>query len=193
MSEKTLPEAISALAEGKSLLSLLLRQIKLHQNILRTSYFWCPGDKKQDELKRCVIAVEEAATASGLLPEHIISLTEFIASRKTSKQWVQLENICAHKMRFLADSAILSRAVRSLIPRASVPCSAILRLLGSLKGQILSLQLLIIRWIILIYDIIDNKSNLHAIYGVLFYYLQNDELVSTEVLEMCTQFDWSFP
>lgn len=73
---------------------------------------------------------------------------------------------------------VLSRVVRSLIPRTSVPCSAVLRLLGSLKGQTLQLQLLIIRWVILVYDVIDNKTDLRAIYGVLFYFLQVDELVS---------------
>ena len=76
------------------------------------------------------------------------------------------------------DATLLSRGVRSLIPKISVPCAAVLRLLGSLKGHTLSLQLLIIRWIILVYDIIDNRTNLHAIYGTLFYYLQSDELVS---------------
>ena len=76
-----------------------------------------------------------------------------------------------------ADSVLLTRAVRCLIPRDSIPCASVLRLLGSLKGQTLSLQLLIIRWIILVYDIIDNHSGLHGIYGLLFYYLQFDDLV----------------
>ena len=76
----------------------------------------------------------------------------------------------------------MSRVVRSLIPRTSVPSSAVLQLLGSQKGQTLSLQLLIIRWIVLIYDIIDNKADVHAIYGIIFYYLQNDELVCAGML-----------
>ena len=82
----------------------------------------------------------------------------------------------------LADSVLLSRALRSLIPRNSVPCAAVLRFLGSLKGYTLTLQLLILRWVILVYDIIDDRTNLHGSYGVLFYYLQFDELV----LYLCT-------
>ena len=77
----------------------------------------------------------------------------------------------------VADSVLLTRAVRCLIPRDSVPCVSVLRLLGSLKGHTLSLQLLVIRWIILVYDTIDDRSSLHGIYGVLFYYLQFDDLV----------------
>jgi centromere protein I len=108
-------------------------------------------------VKNCLKVVEDAARPNGLLPEHILSLSEYIASRNTN-------------------SVLLTRAVRCLIPRDSVPCASVLRLLGSLKGHTLSLQLLIIRWIILVYDIIDDRSSLQEIYGVLFYYLQFDDL-----------------
>ena len=72
-----------------------------------------------------------------------------------------------------------SRAVRCLIPRSSVPCSAALRLLGGMKRFSLSLQHLVLRWIVLVFDTIDDATPLHAVYSIIMYYIQVDDLVRT--------------
>jgi len=70
-----------------------------------------------------------------------------------------------------------SRAVRCLIPRSSVPCSAALRVLGGMKRFSLSLQHLVLRWILLVFDAIDDTTPLNAVYNIVMYYIQVDDLV----------------
>ena len=69
------------------------------------------------------------------------------------------------------------RAVRCLIPMTSVPHSAVLRGLGCLGSVPLSLQQLLLRWLILVFDYLDDRGPLQTLYNVFFYYLQFDELV----------------
>ena len=75
-----------------------------------------------------------------------------------------------------ADAPFRCRVVRCLIPKSTVPCSAVLSLLGSLNVLPLSLQQLVFKWIILVYDLIDDRDILHTVYDGLFYYLQYDAL-----------------
>ena len=42
------------------------------------------GGASQEEVKKSLSVVEEAARADGLQPDHLISLAEFVAARNTS-------------------------------------------------------------------------------------------------------------
>ena len=39
------------------------------------------------------------------------------------------------------------------------------------------LQVSILKWLILVYDLIDDKDTVHSLYGILFPFLDNDALV----------------
>ena len=71
-----------------------------------------------------------------------------------------------------------SRVVRCLIPRSTISCSSALRALSGLKGLPISLQHLLFRWIVLVFDVIDDTAPLHAVYNIIMHYIQMDDLVS---------------
>ena len=71
---------------------------------------------------------------------------------------------------------VLCRLVRCLIPSHDVPHSAVLHALGSMGQLPPSLKQLLFKWIVLVYDIIDNKAPLHKVYDVIFHHIQYDSL-----------------
>lgn len=75
-----------------------------------------------------------------------------------------------------SDASTRIRLVRCLVPRGDVPHSAVLNALGSMGHLPISLRLLLFRWIVLVYDIIDDKAPLHHVYDVIFHYIQYDGL-----------------
>jgi len=46
-----------------------------------------------------------------------------------------------------------------------------------MKRFSLSLQHLVLRWILLVFDAIDDTTPLHAVYNIIMYYIQVDDLV----------------
>ncbi len=40
------------------------------------------------------------------------------------------------------------------------------------------IQGLLLKWMILTYDLLDGSDDLHALYGILFHFVENDVLVS---------------
>lgn len=53
-------------------------------------------------------------------------------------------------------------------------------------GQPLSLKKLLFQWIVLVYDIIEGRgTTLHALYDVILYYVQYDELRSIVCQLLC--------
>ena len=41
-------------------------------------------------------------------------------------------------------------------------------------------QALLIRWLVLVYELVDRKEDLQALYGFIFYFLENETMVSTQ-------------
>ena len=50
----------------------------------------------------------------------------------------------------------------------------------------LSDQALLVRWILLVYDVMDSHDQLHGLYGVLFYFLENETMVGITTLSLCS-------
>ena len=91
-------------------------------------------------------------------------------------------------MSSLIHVGVLSRCqvLRKLIPQTTVPMSTILTALGAMSSQPLPLEKLLFQWIVLVYDLIsDRGQTLHALYDVILYYIQYDELRSIVCQLLC--------
>lgn len=77
---------------------------------------------------------------------------------------------------FSADTQTQCRLVRCLIPSQDVPHSIVLQVLGSMGQLPPSLKQILFKWIVLVYDIIDNKAPIGCVYDVILHYIQYDSL-----------------
>ncbi|KAG0330539.1 hypothetical protein BGZ99_000009 [Dissophora globulifera] len=77
-----------------------------------------------------------------------------------------------------ADETTTKRLVKLLLPRQHVPEMCAVKVLGSLGKQHpgLQSQVLLLKWIIIVYDIFDSRSKLQQLYGVAFHYLGYETL-----------------
>ncbi|CAH1245540.1 CENPI [Branchiostoma lanceolatum] len=111
------------------------------------------------KLQLALEGVEQHAQNKGLSPDNILSLTVVI----TRGQFADSTN---------------SRLVRSLIPATTVPEDAAVRAISWIctNKPSKTVQAFLLRWLVLVYDLIDGKEKLHALYGVLFLFIQSDVL-----------------
>ncbi|PKY44091.1 Mis6-domain-containing protein [Rhizophagus irregularis] len=72
----------------------------------------------------------------------------------------------------------IKRLVKILLPRANVPNFLIIKVLSNLgnKGLNYNVQALLLRWIIIVYNVIEDHSQLIKFYGVIFHYMEYDTL-----------------
>ncbi|XP_041845295.1 centromere protein I isoform X2 [Melanotaenia boesemani] len=112
-----------------------------------------------DELDRNLVLVETVAYRNGLSPEAISVMLEFAMSLKRAM------NICV-------------RVLKCLIPATVVPQEAVVRAVVWLNvGNLpISTQVLFIKWVLTIFDMIDGKDQLRAIYGFVFSFITEESL-----------------
>ncbi|XP_031443061.1 centromere protein I [Clupea harengus] len=112
-----------------------------------------------DELYGYLEQVEREALAQGLAPEAVSIMLEFAMSLRMT-------------------SAISSRVLRFLIPASVVPQEAVVRGFSWLCMQKLSqpTQVLFLRWVLSMFDMIDSKDNLRAIYGFIFSFVIDETM-----------------
>ncbi|XP_005992057.2 centromere protein I [Latimeria chalumnae] len=103
--------------------------------------------------------IESSAFTRGLPPEGIDILLNCAISAK------------------LADLANV-RLIKCLIPATFVPESAVVSAVSlfSTDKSSKNMQVLFIRWLIAVFDLIDSKEHLHCLYGLLFFFLQEEKL-----------------
>ncbi|KAF9418955.1 hypothetical protein BGZ94_009550 [Podila epigama] len=107
---------------------------------------------------RAVATMEHSVQTFGLAPEQVVSLLEVILASKI-------------------DDATARKLVKLLLPRQRVPEDCAIRILGCLGKHIsFSIQALLLRWIILVYDLFDGRSRFQRLYGVVFHYLSYETL-----------------
>ncbi|XP_078486896.1 centromere protein I-like isoform X1 [Ciona intestinalis] len=86
---------------------------------------------------------------------------------------------------------ICNSLIRSLIPRESVPQDAVLLLVSRIGQNHISIKLkqLILRWVVLVFDIIAQKNSIHAIYGIIFHYIDSEVLcpIVCQLLSLLTR------
>ncbi|KAM9356675.1 centromere protein I [Symphorus nematophorus] len=112
-----------------------------------------------DEVERNLVLVEKAAYSRGLSPEAIAVMLEFAMSLRMGTSF------CA-------------RVLKCLIPATVVPQEAVVRAVIWLSvGKIpVSTQILFIKWVLTMFDMIDAKDQLRAIYGFIFSFVTDENL-----------------
>lgn len=112
-----------------------------------------------DELERNIVVVETVAVCKGLPPEVITVLLDLALSLN-------------------AGSANCTRVLKFLIPATVVPQEAIVKGVSWLcVGKMpLNAQVLFVRWVLTVFDLIDCKDNLRSIYGFIFSFVTEENL-----------------
>uniref|UniRef100_A0A671W7G2 Centromere protein I n=1 Tax=Sparus aurata TaxID=8175 RepID=A0A671W7G2_SPAAU len=112
-----------------------------------------------DEVERHLVLVEKVAYSKGLPPEAISVMLEFAMSLRMG-------------------TVLCARVLRCLIPATVVPQEAVVRAVVWLGvGKIpMSTQVLFIKWVLTMFDMIDGKDQLRAIYGFIFSFVTEENL-----------------
>ncbi|KFQ83205.1 Centromere protein I, partial [Phaethon lepturus] len=135
-------------------------QVSLEQAL---SYFEKVQDrvslKKSNVLQKHLAAVESTALQRGLPPEGFDVLLNVALSGK------------------LADT-VNTRLLKSLIPASVIPESCVVSSVSWLCVSKCSdnIQLLFLRWLITMFDFVDHKEQIHALYGFFFSFLQDEKM-----------------
>ncbi|RUP50559.1 Mis6-domain-containing protein [Jimgerdemannia flammicorona] len=72
----------------------------------------------------------------------------------------------------LGDEASSKRLAKLLLPRKRVREDHVVKILGSLSSGRKSVLTFLLRWVILIYDVLESTDKLRKLYGVIFHYLE---------------------
>uniref|UniRef100_A0AAR2M4B4 Centromere protein I n=1 Tax=Pygocentrus nattereri TaxID=42514 RepID=A0AAR2M4B4_PYGNA len=117
--------------------------------------------KGNDELERNLVVVETIAFGQGLPPEAVSLLLDLALSLR-------------------AGSGTCSRVLKFLIPASVVPQEAIVRgvswLCKTCSCSIFLFKVLFLRWVLTVFDLIDCKDHLRAIYGFIFSFVTEENL-----------------
>ncbi|XP_041652874.1 centromere protein I isoform X2 [Cheilinus undulatus] len=112
-----------------------------------------------DDVERHLVAVEKVAYSRGLSPEAISIMLEFAMSLRMG-------------------TTLCGRVLKCLLPAATVPQEAVVRAVVWLGvGKIpVTTQVLFIKWVLTVFDMIDSKDQLRAIYGFIFNFVTDENL-----------------
>lgn len=120
-----------------------------------------PSRSRPEHLKNIRPRVEKLTSITykeGLLPEALEQLLDIVI-------------VQSH-----LDQASLSAITKNLYPRTKVPAELILKVVGSLgHGQLkptLAIQALLLKWMIMVYHVIDKPFVLSQVYSVLYNLLE---------------------
>ncbi|KAL3846578.1 hypothetical protein ACJMK2_017554 [Sinanodonta woodiana] len=110
--------------------------------------------KGNEALHKSLEVIERTATSSGLSPEQILQLVDVAASGKQAE-------------------TVSKKLIKLLIPATKVPEVAVLKAISWIctNRPSMTIQCLLVRWIIVVYDYIDGRDRLHGLYGLLFRFL----------------------
>ncbi|XP_062496380.1 centromere protein I isoform X2 [Pezoporus occidentalis] len=92
-----------------------------------------------------------------------------------SKQEDSLEPALSY---FAKADTVNTRLLKSLIPESVVPETSVVSAVSWLCVSKCSsnIQVLFLRWLITVFDFIDHKEDLHALYGFFFFFLQEEKM-----------------
>ncbi|NWS62657.1 CENPI protein, partial [Chunga burmeisteri] len=115
--------------------------------------------KKNNVLQKHLATVESIGLQRGLPPEGFDILLNVALSGR------------------LADT-VNTRLLKSLVPASVIPENSVVSsvswlCVGKCSGNI---QVLFLRWLITVFDFIDHKEQLHALYGFFFSFLQDEKM-----------------
>ncbi|KAG7465055.1 hypothetical protein MATL_G00172050 [Megalops atlanticus] len=115
--------------------------------------------KGNDVVERHMAVVERVALSQGLPPEAISVLLDFAMSLRMG-------------------AALCVRVLKILVPASVVPQEAVIKGVSWLcVGKLpMNAQTMFIRWVLTVFDLIDSKDHLRAIYGFIFSFVTEDNL-----------------
>ncbi|KAI1898123.1 hypothetical protein AGOR_G00069110 [Albula goreensis] len=115
--------------------------------------------KGNDVLERHMAAVERVALSQGLPPEAVSVLLDFALSLRMG-------------------AALCIRILKILLPASVVPQDAVVNGISWLcVGKMpMNAQVMFIRWVLTVFDLIDSKDQLRAIYGFIFSFVTYESL-----------------
>ncbi|XP_016153800.1 PREDICTED: centromere protein I [Ficedula albicollis] len=115
--------------------------------------------KKNSVLQKHLNAVESTALTQGLPPEGFEILLNVVLSGK----FADTVNTCL---------------LKCLIPASVIPENSVVKAVSWLCVRKCSanIQLLFLKWLITMFDFIDHKEQLRALYGFFFFFLQDDKM-----------------
>ncbi|OWK54351.1 Centromere protein I [Lonchura striata] len=119
----------------------------------------CAALKKKSVPQKHLDAVESTALKHGLPPEGFEILLNVVLSGK------------------FADTVNI-RLLKSLIPASVIPEDSVVKAVSWLCVSKCSgnVELLFLKWMITMFDFIDHKEQLHALYGIFFSFLQDERM-----------------
>ncbi|XP_021390192.2 centromere protein I [Lonchura striata] len=119
----------------------------------------CAALKKKSVPQKHLDAVESTALKHGLPPEGFEILLHVVLSGK------------------FADTVNI-RLLKSLIPASVIPEDSVVKAVSWLCVSKCSgnVELLFLKWMITMFDFIDHKEQLHALYGIFFSFLQDERM-----------------
>ncbi|XP_046852040.1 centromere protein I-like isoform X2 [Xenia sp. Carnegie-2017] len=106
-----------------------------------------------------IVCLQEEACHNGLSDEQI----------------TRLLNICCSK-KFV--DAVRNQIIKCLIPRHGISADCIINVFSRMSANIIntSIQVSLLKWIIMVYELIDDRDKVHNLYGMIFHFLDNDTL-----------------
>ncbi|XP_051877704.1 centromere protein I-like [Pristis pectinata] len=122
-------------------------------------YFITVKEKNPPEGNLHLETIEGIAFEKGLLPDVIEALLDVAMSAR------------------LVDR-LNTRILKCLIPALVVPENAVTKAISWMctRKPSINIQVLFIKWLLAVFDLLNSKEHLHSLYGIIFYYLQNDKL-----------------
>ncbi|NWX52733.1 CENPI protein, partial [Steatornis caripensis] len=115
--------------------------------------------KKNSVLQKHLTTLERISLQRGLPPEAFDVLLNVALSGKHA-------------------DTVNTRLLKSLVPASVIPENSVVSAVSWLCVSKCSgnIQLLFLRWLITVFDFIDHKEQLHALYGFFFSFLQNEKM-----------------
>nr|XP_057932015.1 centromere protein I [Doryrhamphus excisus] len=112
-----------------------------------------------EDLERNLVLVEKVAYSQGLSPDAISVMLEFAMSLRTGP-------------------SVCSRVLKCLIPATVVPQEAVVQAIAWLGVSRIpiSAQVLFIKWVLTIFDMIEAKDQLRAVHGFIFSFVTDENL-----------------
>ncbi|KAG0232922.1 hypothetical protein BGW42_007831 [Actinomortierella wolfii] len=112
---------------------------------------------RKPDVVRNIEELGEKCTKYGLQPDALARTLDVVLSKK-------LDDTTAKKL------------VKLLLPRSHVPEDCAIKIMGCLGRYSRGVEALLLRWLIVVYDYLDNRTKLVKLYGVAFHYLSYETL-----------------
>ncbi|XP_009950912.1 PREDICTED: centromere protein I [Leptosomus discolor] len=183
-SSKTLKQPLQVHCKNQSDLSAWLRgeRIDCEKSVQNHQY---PNDQKivskQDSLEQALSYFEKvqdrvSLKKNGVLQKHLTTVESIALQRGLPPEGFDvLLNVALSGK--LADT-VNTRLLKSLVPASVIPETSVVSSVSWLcVGKCSSnIQLLFLRWLITVFDFIDRKEQLRALYGFFFSFLQDEKM-----------------